>query len=93
MIVGDCVEHSDDRKVEFKIFSEIRIKDNKVATLAFRGASFELFREIFSEAFSLFKAGQSVRNIFHKFRSRQFWGVLSQASGAEDLPGGGSPAD
>lgn len=87
--VGDCIDHSDDKTVEFKIFSEIRIKDSKVATLAFRGARFELFREIFSKVFSLFRAGKSVKNIFYKLRSRQFQCVLSQVSSAEDLPGGG----
>lgn len=35
VVVGDCIGHSDDKTVEFKIFSEITIKDSNVATLAF----------------------------------------------------------
>lgn len=50
-------------------------------------------RCLFSKVFLLFRAGQSVRNILCKLRSRQFQCVLRQVSDAEDLPGEGSPAD
>lgn len=93
VMAGDCTGHSDDKRVELKIFSEIKIEDSEAATLAFRRTSFELFREIFSKVFSLFKAGQSLRTIFYKLRGRQFQCVLSQESSAEDLPGESSPAD
>lgn len=35
MVVGDSIGHSDDKIVEFKIFSERRIKNSNVATPIF----------------------------------------------------------
>jgi len=45
---GSCPGHSDHEMVEFKIFSVLRKKDSRVATLNFRRAIFKLFRELFS---------------------------------------------
>ena len=47
-MVGGCVGHSDHEMVEFKIFSVMRKKDSRVATLGFRRANIKLFRELFN---------------------------------------------
>ena len=47
-MVGGCLGHSDHEMVEFKIFSVMRKKDSRVATLDFRRANFTLFRELLS---------------------------------------------
>ena len=48
VMVGGCLGHSDCEIVKFKIFSVIRKKDSRVATLDFRRANFNLFRELFN---------------------------------------------
>ena len=48
VMVGGCLGHSDHEMVEFKIFSIMRKKDSRVATLDFRRANFKLFGELFS---------------------------------------------
>ena len=47
VMVGSCLGHSDHEMLEFKIFSVMRKKDSRVATLDFRRANFPLFRELF----------------------------------------------
>ncbi|GAB0210316.1 mitochondrial enolase superfamily member 1 [Grus japonensis] len=46
VMVGDCLGHSDHERVGFKIFSVMRKKDSRVATLDFRRANFKLLREL-----------------------------------------------
>ncbi|KAK4827172.1 hypothetical protein QYF61_015134 [Mycteria americana] len=48
VMVGGCLGHSDYEMVEFKIFSVMRKKDSRVATLDFRRGNLKLFRELFS---------------------------------------------
>jgi len=48
VMVGGCPGHSDHEMVEFKIFSVMRKKDSRVATLDFRRANLKIFRELFS---------------------------------------------
>jgi len=48
VMVGVCICHSDHEIVELKIFSAIRKKDSRVATLNFRRANFKLYRGLFS---------------------------------------------
>ena len=48
VMVGGCLGHSDCEMVEFKIFSVMRKKDSRVATLDFRRANLRLLRELFS---------------------------------------------
>jgi len=49
VIVGGCLCHSDHEMVEFKIFSVMRKKDSRAASLDFRSANFKLFRELLSK--------------------------------------------
>jgi len=48
VMVGGGLSHSDHKMVEFKIFSVMRKKDNRVATLDFEQANLKLFRELLS---------------------------------------------
>ena len=48
VVVGHCLGHSDHEMFQFKIFSVMRKKDSRVATLDFRRANFKLCRELFS---------------------------------------------
>lgn len=47
-MVGDYLAHSDHVMVYFKIFSVMRKKDSRVATLDFGRATFKIFRELFN---------------------------------------------
>ncbi|KAK4806138.1 hypothetical protein QYF61_001061 [Mycteria americana] len=48
VMVGGCLGHSDHEMVELKIFSVMRKKDSRVATLDFRRANFKLLGELIS---------------------------------------------
>ena len=48
VMVGGCVGHSDHEMAEFKIFSVMRKKDGRVATLDFRRANLKLLGELLS---------------------------------------------
>lgn len=50
VVVGGSLGHSDHEMAEFKFFSVMTRKDSRVATLDFKTANFELFRELFSTA-------------------------------------------
>jgi len=50
VMVGGYGGHSDHEMVEFKIFSVMRKKDSRVASLNFRRANFKLLQELFSRA-------------------------------------------
>lgn len=47
VVVCGCLGHSDHEMAEYKIFSVMRQKDSRVATLDFRKANFRLCRELF----------------------------------------------
>lgn len=89
VMVSSCLGHTGHKMVIFKIFSAVRKRDRRVATLDFRRESLKLFTSYLADKNLLLRAwksssvDQSLRKTVWQHRRWQFHCVISQVCGKE----------
>lgn len=89
VMVSGCLGHTGHKMVIFNIFSAVRKRDRRVATLDFRRESLKLFTSYLADRNLLLRAwksssiDQSLRKTVWQHRRWQFHCVISQVCGKE----------